>query len=163
MQLRIHTQAELATNPDRSFDIVTDSQNFPQFFLASGPIPGVARSERLQAEPGLLEHRNVYMTDGSVVLEQVTRLERPKRYDYRWLSSPKPPLQLLLRAAESEWTFEPSGSRTRAVWAYTFTLTSPLAYPAVFAFAQIFKRWMDAGLKRIVAHADSVTAERTAA
>jgi hypothetical protein len=149
MQTQVRAQLTVAATPEAVFDLVADSQNFVHFFRPLGPIPGVLRCDTLPGSPGALEHRNVHMTNGSVTEEQVTVSDRPTLYRYRWLSRPIAPLHWLIRAADSSWYFEPTRSGTRLSWTYTFTLTSPLAYPAAILFCQIFKRWMAAGLERI--------------
>jgi hypothetical protein len=62
--------------------------------------------------------------------EEITVQERPRAYRYRWLNPPAAPFSLMVRGAESDWTFRPAGAGTAVDWTYTFELTTPLGLPA---------------------------------
>jgi uncharacterized protein YndB with AHSA1/START domain len=149
MHVLVRTSIPIAASPETVFDVVSNSRNFPRFFHALGPIPGADRVELLPSSDGALERRYVHMSDGSRVEERDLEVDRPRRYRYRWLSRPKPPLHLLVRSAESDWRVEPAGEGTRLRWNYDFELTSRLAYPAALVFSKLFERWMIQGLARI--------------
>ena len=136
MKFYISTEIELAVAPDVAFDFISDSRNLARFVRPLGPIPGVERCETLASDAGALEHRNVYMTDGTITEEQVVAFERPRLYRYRWLNPPQAPLHWLIRTAESNWVCEAAAFGTQLEWTYELTLTSALAYPATWLFAR---------------------------
>ena len=65
-----------------------------------------------------------------------------------------------MRSAIGDWTFSGDESRTRVDWSYTFTLTSPLAWPLASAVAWLFQRWMQQSLERIASAMPPAAAAR---
>jgi len=132
------------------FDFAVAPESQPLLLQAAAPIPGVAGIDMLDG--AVLEtgaRRRVRLSDGSTLREEVIALDRPRRHAYRWLDAPASPLDWLVRAAVGDWTFSGDGDRTRVDWTYTFTLTSPLAWPLATAVAWLFGRWMQQSLDRI--------------
>ena len=63
------------------------------------------------------------------------------------------PFSWLVRHAVSDWRFAAAGTGARIDWTYTFTLTTPLAWPFARIAVWLFGRAMDgniAGIKRIL-------------
>jgi uncharacterized protein YndB with AHSA1/START domain len=132
------------------FDFAASCEGLPQFLHAKGPIPAVTRAVMeggAALAPG--SRRNVTMSDGSVMVEEITRLERPVRHAYRWLNRPKAPFSLLVRSGEADWTFSPTPLGTRIDWVYTFELTTPLVWPLASGVLLVFQSWMQSGLARL--------------
>ena len=162
MKLCISTEIDVEAAAEAAFDFISDSRNLARFVRPLGPIPGVERCETMDSNAEALERRDVHMTDGTITEEQVVAFERPRHYRYRWLSPPQAPLHWLIRTAESDWVCGAVASGTRIHWTYELTLTSPLAYPATWLFALLFKRWMLAALARVKIHLQPVAAGRRA-
>jgi uncharacterized protein YndB with AHSA1/START domain len=141
---------EIRAAPEVVFDLVSDDSNFPRFLHAVGRLPGVTACTPAAPGPEGLPRRTVSMSDGSTVEQEVQVADRPRHYSYRWSRLPaKPLLRLIVRAAETHWTFEPSNGGTRVIWRYTFTLTSPLFLPLGLLFRRQFQSWMEQGLARV--------------
>jgi uncharacterized protein YndB with AHSA1/START domain len=126
------------------YDHATNAQGYAKVLLPAGIIPGITAVADLGSS-----RRRVSLSDGSTIDEEVTVLERPRRYAYHWLTKPKAPFGWLIATGEAEWTFEPDGSGTRVRWGYVFTLTSPLAAPLAMPIIPLFRRWMQKGLERL--------------
>jgi hypothetical protein len=143
---------------DEVFDFAVAPASQPLVLRAAPPIPGVTGIEMLDG--GVLEtgaRRRVTLSDGSTLREEVIALERPRRHAYRWVDPPASPLDWRVRAAQGDWQFSGDDARTRIDWTYTFTLTSPLAWPLASAVSWLFARWMQQSLDRI---ADAMSAPR---
>jgi hypothetical protein len=143
------------------FDFAVAPESQPLLLQASPPIPGVTSIEMLDG--AVLEtgaRRRVQLSDGSTLREEVIALDRPRRHAYRWLDRPAFPLDWLVRSAIGDWTFSGDESRTRVDWSYTFTLTSPLAWPLASAVAWLFQRWMQQSLERIASAMPPAAAAR---
>jgi hypothetical protein len=135
---------------DEVYDFAVAADNFPRLLRALGPIPGIALITMEDGRP--LEdgaQRSVTMSDGSVVRELIVAAHRPSRHCYRWTEPPAAPFNLLVRPAEGDWRFHPTGRGTRIDWVYTFDLTTPLAAPLAALVLLLFRRWMQHGLDRI--------------
>jgi len=126
------------------YDHATNAAGYSKVLLPAGIIPGITGVEDLGSS-----RRRVSLSDGSTLDEEVTALERPRRYAYHWLTKPKAPFGWLIATGEAEWTFEAAGSGTRVHWGYVFTLTSPLAAPLALPIIPLFRRWMQKGLERL--------------
>jgi uncharacterized protein YndB with AHSA1/START domain len=146
MRQTAEARVEIAAAPERVFDAAVDVANLPRIMKKVTPIPGVMGVE-MEGE----RRRKVRMSDGSVMEEEITVLERPGAYRYRWLSPPAAPFNLLVRTAESAFQFSAAGGGTRIDWVYTFELTSPLALPLAWPVIRLFRRWMVAALAELKA------------
>jgi uncharacterized protein YndB with AHSA1/START domain len=145
MQLEARAQLEIAVSPEAVFDCATDYRNFARFIHAYGPIPGVRSAEMHGGTaPAAGVHRDVHMSDGTTVEEEILAFDRPSHHRYRWVRPPAPPFSLLVRAGEADWQFEPvqGGRATRLTFTYSFQLTSVLAYPLGLVLVRVFERWM---------------------
>ena len=150
MEVRAEASVVVTRPLGEVFDFAVAPESQPLLLRAAPPIPGVTGIEML--EGGVLEtgaRRRVRLSDGSTLREEVIALDRPRRHAYRWLDRPASPLDWLVRAAVGDWTFSGDEARTRVDWTYTFTLTSPLAWPLATAVAWLFQRWMQQSLERI--------------
>lgn len=150
--MEVHAEASVVVHRpiDEVFDFAVAPESQPLLLRAAPPIPGVTGIEMLDG--AVLEtgaRRRVLLSDGSTLREEVIALERPRRHAYRWLDPPASPLDWLVRAAIGDWVFSGDGARTRIEWTYSFTLTSPLAWPLATAVAWLFGRWMQQSLDRI--------------
>lgn len=150
--MEIRTQASVVVDRplEEVFDFAVAPESQPLLLCAAPPIPGVTGVEMLDGrtlETGA--QRRVLLSDGSTLREEVVAFERPHRHRYRWLDPPAAPLHLLVSAAEGDWAFSGHGGRTRIDWTYTFTLTSPLAWPLASVVAWLFGRWMQQSLERV--------------
>ncbi len=149
MDLRTRTTVTVPHPPETAFDRAVDSSVMPQILLRSGPSPAVVKVEPIGGGPGVGAVRRVEMSDRSSIEEEVTRLDRPARYGYRWRTRPKPPFGWLIRTAEADWTFAATAAGTSITWLYTFTLTSPFVAPLAVPLLAIFRGWMTAALRRL--------------
>src|SRR5262249_30041361 len=126
------------------YDHATNAAGYSKVLLPAGIIPGITGVEDLGSS-----RRRVSLSDGSTLDEEVTVLERPRRYAYHWLTKPKARFGCPIETGGAEWTFEPAGSGTSVRWGYVFTLTSPLAAPLALPIIPLFRRWMQKGLERL--------------
>jgi uncharacterized protein YndB with AHSA1/START domain len=150
MALETQAEIEIARSPEEVFDLATSCAGFPRFLLRFGPIPRVVRAELVgAAEPKPGGRRLIQMSDGSTMEEEILALDRPVRHRYRWATPPAPPFSLLVRSAEGDWTFTPTGGGTRIVWRYRFESPSRLAELAARPVIGLFRRWMSRGLANL--------------
>jgi hypothetical protein len=150
MELRARAEAEVARPQQATFDFAVACETFPRVLLPLGPLPGIRTAEMVGgARPEKGAHRNILLTDGNTIVEEVLVFERPARHAYRWLNRPAAPLSWLVRDGEGDWSFAPSARGTRIVWVYRFTLTSPLVAPLAWPVVRLFERWMQRGLDRV--------------
>jgi len=150
--VKISTRAsiEIPRPPEAVFDAATDPTRLSGIMKKSGPIPGVISVDMEHgAKPAAGATRAVKMSDGSTMREEITVQERPRAYRYRWLNPPAAPFSLMVRGAESDWTFRPAGAGTAVDWTYTFELTTPLVYPLAVPVTWLFNRWMRAALEEL--------------
>jgi uncharacterized protein YndB with AHSA1/START domain len=158
MELVTKAEVEVARAPDLVFDLAVDPRELPRFLKKVGPIPGVVAVEMEgDAAPAAGARRQVTMSDGSQMGEEITSLDRPRGYAYRWVSPPPAPFNLLVRTARTECRFAPSGLGTRVTWTYRLELTSLAIYPLAWVVIRLFRRWMVsalAGLSRLAAGAE---------
>lgn len=139
MQICASLVHEFSHAPARVFAEATSLEGLPKTFTGFGPIPGVLRAEVVGG--GELKEgatRRVYNSDGSAIDEVIEALRAPERHAYRLVRGFKPPFNLLVREALSDWRFSPSAKGTRLEWSYTFTLTSPLAFPVTAPLVKVF-------------------------
>src|SRR5688500_8813279 len=108
MMQKTQVSVEIARPREQVFDAATDPEKLPRLMKKVGPIPGVVSVE-MQGP----SRRRVTMSDRSVIGEEITVLDRPQAYRYRWSSPPPPPFNLLVRAGESDWRFSPANGGTR--------------------------------------------------
>jgi uncharacterized protein YndB with AHSA1/START domain len=151
MRVLTRVRAEIAASPERVFDLVVDERYCSHFFRSWGPIPGVVHCEPWIAHGEAGRRRELKLSDGSTHAEQILVLERPHKYEYRWLNPPAAPLNLFVRTAEAHWALQPmeASAHTRLVLTYHFELTSPLAYPVALVLRAMFTRWMEAAIERV--------------
>lgn len=157
MKLDSKASVEIGRPREQVFDIAVDAKKLPAIMKRVGPIPGVS-SVDMEGELRAGARRKANMSDGSVMGEEITVLERPRAYAYRWLNKPAAPFSLLVRGADSDWNFAETPGGSRVDWTYTFELTSPLAAPLAWAAIQLFGRWMRAALGELKAAAEGASA-----
>ncbi len=152
MELANRAEIEIARPIEEVFDLACACDGFPRFLFPYGPIPGVASSNMVDVPaPKAGARRDVHMTDGSTIQEEVLAFDRPSRHRYRWVNRPAPPFSWLVRGGEGDWTFTPTAAGTRIVWIYRFELTSPLALLVAPPVLVLFRRWMQRGLAALPA------------
>lgn len=144
MNLETRASVHVPRPPEVVFDYATAPANLPRMMRAYGPIPAIERAEMLSEDL-----RRVHMSDGSAIEEKLLALVRPRQHLYRWASGLRPPLSLLVRWGEAEWTFRPDGAGTEVTWVYRFELRSLLAYPVALVVVRLFNTWMSRGLSEL--------------
>ena len=93
--------------------------------------------------------REIKLTDGAVLTEEILEHDVPTRHRYKWTSGLKPPFAWLVRSGEGTWTFSEVAEGTRIDWSYVFELRSPLAYPIAVPIIALFRRWQEKSLARV--------------
>lgn len=128
-------------------------ENLPKTWGAVAPIPGVRACEvdgGGQLTAGKV--RIVHLTDGTTSREEILELIPRSRHRYK-LVGLAPPFSWLVRWGIADWTFSAIDGGTRIQWSYTFTLTTPLAWPiarlAVFFFGRAMAGNL-AGIRRLL-------------
>ena len=127
--------------PEVVFDLGTPAEMLPRLFRGYGPIPGIAKAEIVgggELKAGAI--RRITNTDGSVIDEEIIELRRPEKHVYRLIRGFKFPFSLLVRGADSDWTFSAAGAGTRVAWRFSFVPTTPLVSPVVGLIARRFFR-----------------------
>lgn len=152
--MKLRVRAAVTVNRPRSevYDFSVANQTLARVLQKLGPIPGITAAEFTAGgslAPGA--QRQVTMSDGSVIEEEVLEAVRPRLHRYRWLRGLRPPFSVMVRSGEASWTFsDADGGGTEVEWIYLFGLRSvvfyPLAAPILFL---LFRRWMQRGLERI--------------
>jgi hypothetical protein len=150
LRIETGTEIEVARPQAEVFDFAVACETFPRVLLAFGPLPGVTKAVmRGDAVPAAGALREIQLSDGSTVEEEVLVLDRPACHRYRWTRPPAPPLGWLVRSGEGEWRFSPSAQGTRIAWRYRFELSHALAAPLALPVVALFRRWMARGLARV--------------
>jgi hypothetical protein len=95
-----------------------------------GPLPAVTAVEKQTgAWDGVGQTREILLSDGSRMREELTRVEAPRHFAYV-VSEFTGVLRHLVREMRGSWHFDPlqgSPSRSRARWRYEFHCTSAVA------------------------------------
>ena len=150
MRIETGTEIEVARPQAEVFDFAVACETFPRVLLAFGPLPGVTKATmRGGAAPAPGALREIQLSDGSSVEEEVLAFDRPDCHRYRWTRPPAPPLGWLVRSGEGEWRFSASARGTRIAWRYRFELSHALAAPLALPIVALFRRWMARGLTRV--------------
>jgi hypothetical protein len=132
------------------FELATQNDTYERALLPYGPIAGVVEVQLV--EGGALQRgalREAWLTDGSVLVEEILEHDVPTRHRYKWTGGLKPPIAWLLRSGEGTWTFSEVTDGTRIEWSYEFELRSPLAYTIAPPMAALFRRYQKKALARI--------------
>lgn len=74
----VHTEAPMhfMTSPETVYDLMVDAARFPRIFPGYGPIPAI-RAVLLDGALRVGGTRRIANSDGSVLTEMITRLDRP--------------------------------------------------------------------------------------
>lgn len=132
------------------FRFATDMTNSPRTIRPRGPFAGISNVEMYEGQSlAKGSKRRIFMTDGSVLDENILEYDPPARYRYSWEGGVKPPFSLLVRSGTGNWDFTETEGGTRIVWTYTFGLTSPLAYPLAMPIAWLFRGFLQQGLDAV--------------
>jgi uncharacterized protein YndB with AHSA1/START domain len=132
------------------FVYATDSTNAPDTVRARGLFAGITNIEMHEGQTlAKGSKRRVFMTDGTVLEEDILDYDPPTRHRYGWTGGAKFPFSLLVRSGTGNWDFTEAEGGTRIVWTYTFGLTTPLAYPLAIPIIWLFKGWLQQSLDAI--------------
>ncbi len=127
-----------------SFDV-------PTLFKDHGPLPGAQRVENTKGDWSAVgDTRDIYLTDGSSVHEEVIKLEPTKHAAFR-LSGYAAPLKFLVIEGASLWDFEEvSNQQTKVTWTYSYTPRSAFTKPLVNLIVKtLWSGYMQASLGRL--------------
>lgn len=128
--MKVQTQAQVTIKADitQVFDYSIDCQNLPMLFTGYQSIPAIVRVQTSDGLP-LREGgtRIVANSDGSLVEEVITVLQRPHTQQYRLIKGLKPPFSWLVRSAIGHWRYETVPSGTQVTWQFEFETFNVLA------------------------------------
>ena len=99
------------------FELSTKNETYERALLPYGPVAGVAESKLLEGRA--LQRgarREIKLTDGAVLTEEILEHDVPTRHRYKWTSGLKPPFAWLVRSGEGTWTFSEVAEGTRIDW-----------------------------------------------
>lgn len=153
MTILLLVQHRFAHPVDAVFDLCVDPQRFPPTFTGYGPIPAI-REIVLQQPLAVGSARELRNSDGSVLQEQVTALQRPFHHAYR-LSGFRAPLAWLVRSGDADWLLQPLQHATLVTWTYRFEATSRWTRPLAVALLRGFMR---PAMQRCLQRMDAVLA-----
>ncbi len=135
---------------DEVFEFCCRNDTFERHLRPKGPIAGVRKSEFLPGESlSAGAHRQITLTDGSVLEEVVLDYAPSTLHRYQWSKGLKGPFALLVRSGTGAWRFSDVSGGTKIEWGYDFALKSPLAYPLALPIMPIFKGWLMQSLESI--------------
>lgn len=123
-------------------------------FNARGPIPGVAEAHWRHAHwshPGA--QRQLVMTDGTRVTEQVVEYQPPTRFRYR-MTGLSGLMSRLVWAIDGQWDCAQEAHGSRVCWSYTFVDRGAAALLVLWAMSPLWRSYMRAGLRAVSAAAE---------
>jgi uncharacterized protein YndB with AHSA1/START domain len=127
MSIDLRAEWRFSAAPEAVFDLCVDPARFPQTFTGYGPIPAI-RQISLDGPLRTGAQRRIHNSDGSVLDERVTLLERPHRHGYE-LSGFRAPFAWLVTLGRADWQIEAADDGTRVTWLYRFTPRSAVVRP----------------------------------
>ncbi|KFN42808.1 SRPBCC family protein [Arenimonas oryziterrae] len=138
MQIHLQAHRQIHAPATAAYALCIDAERFPSVFPGYGPISAV-RAVVLDVDAPLAvgSTRRVYNADGSILSERVTALEAPSRHAYA-LTGFSAPFSWLVTLGEADWRITETAGVSDVTWRYTFTLTSPLAYPLCLPLLKLF-------------------------
>jgi hypothetical protein len=137
MDISVRVERTIRAAPPAVFALALDATRFPATFAGCGPIPALRRITPLAA-PAVGSEREVESSDGSLLIEQITAFDPPRRHAYT-LSGLRPPLAWLVRSGCADWHFSAVGDNETCIsWNYTFALTHALVWPIAAPLLRIF-------------------------
>lgn len=148
----LSASAVVAVPVDDAFDRVLPHP-LPEIFrhrrLAIPPITEVRGQEGEWGRVG--QSRTIVTADGGTLLETLTTVDRPDRFDYT-IATMSGPMKLLVRQAEGSWAFESTADGTRITWTWVLTPTAVgrVAMPAFGAMWRGYARQALAEVDRIL-------------
>lgn len=140
MDITVRATALAAASIETTFELVTDSPAFPEYFPGNLVIAAVTRVERLDEPTQAGSRRRVQTADGAELIEVVDVLDPPREHSYRIVEGFKPPANFLFREARAQWLLRTEGGGTRIDWTYAYSLTHPLAALIAWPVIGIFFR-----------------------
>jgi hypothetical protein len=152
MRISAHAAIDIPRPREAVFDFACAAETFERLFRPRGLVAGIQKIVMLEGAPlAAGARRQVTMSDGGALVEEVTAFERPLRHAYRWAGGLRAPAKFFVRAGEGDWRFSDAAGGTHIDWTYTFELTTPLAYPAAALLRLQFRAWMAQQLRAIAA------------
>ena len=138
----------------RAFDVVIPV-DLAAIFRGYGPLPAVVGTrDQVGAWDAAGDTRTVLLKDGGIMSEELTRVERPERCEYR-VRPEKGLLKLAVAHIDGRFLFEPHpGGGTIIDWTYSFT-AKPGRRPLVLALAPLWRRYATATMRRAASLVDS--------
>lgn len=106
--------------PERAFGVVIPV-DLPEIFRGYGPLPAVVGTRHQVGDwDAAGDTRVVLLKGGGVMVEELTRVERPGRCEYR-VRPTKGPLRLVVEHIDGRFLFEPATDGGAVIdWTYSF-------------------------------------------
>jgi polyketide cyclase/dehydrase/lipid transport protein len=144
---------------DDVFQYVVDEGTPARDLRAYGMAPGVRGGVRLTG--GGWDHvgarRVVVLDEGATLVEEIERIEAPRRFGYR-VSDFSFEMKDLASEGHGYWEFVPTAEGTRVTWTYVFTARACPVEPALRAAVGVFFHpYMERGLASIRRSAEAST------
>lgn len=157
-QVAATVQLDVGAPPAVVYDYViredTPQRDLRSYGLVSGVRGGVRLTEGGWDHVGA--RRVVVLEDGSTLKEQIERLERPGRFQYR-VEDFDFALRFVASKGRGYWDFTKTETGTRVTWTYVFDAKSCQTRPLVRAALRTqFEPYMRHGLEAIRAHVERV-------
>lgn len=135
------------SGPARTFDAVIPV-DLAAIFLGYGPLPAVTGTrDQVGDWDASGNTRTVLLKDGGRLSEELTRVERPGRCEYR-VRPEQGPLRLAVDHIEGRFLFEPQPDGSTVIdWTYTF-VPRPGRRIVLLALAPLWRRYATATMAR---------------
>jgi hypothetical protein len=152
--------ARTAVDPDFTFRVVAPV-DLPTVFKADRFFPGI---KSVSGQTGSWDHagvsRHPLFDDGSTVTEMLTEYVEGHGFAYE-LTGFTNALKNLAVGVRGEFSFLPDGRGTMIRWTYEFKPRPGRRWILAGPFAPLWRRYMAAGLRRMVAVTETAAASRT--
>jgi Polyketide cyclase / dehydrase and lipid transport len=150
----VTTQGRTVLEPATAFKIVMPI-DLPSVLPRWGFFPGVRGvRDQTAAWDRVGTTRRLDLTDGSSAVEKLTEYDPGRSFAYE-VTNITSVLGRLVFGVRGEWTFTTDGPGTVIRWTYEFKPRPGMLVPVRFGLAAPWRAYMNAGLGRVIAAAES--------
>lgn len=147
---RLHKSRVFATEQEHAYEVVLVApliDIFSRRFLAIAPIAKVSGQEGVWGQP-VGQSRTIHLSDGATMLETLTAIEAPNRFQYT-ISDLSGPLKALVSRVDGTWAFAAVGSSTTITWSWDVTPKGRAGRLAMPMFAWMWSGYANRAMDQI--------------